>query len=228
MQSKIRKIIDILSEGQVPSIALTEDLFQLGTSQKTYNKDHIVKEIAHEIGFSQRDVQMVVDAFVRNINSVMQGGNKALISGLGRFEMQKLAAKQIQHPRTGQMLDVPERFVPRLHPSPLLRGQQHEEIETAQQIYAKMNNVKDFANDSASWIKNIANSLLKRVLGIAKDAQQADKFDAEFGRMLWKIGYGDPKQSIVDPAVAISAINKLLKSYGQPKLDATEVQNENS
>lgn len=227
MQSKIRQIIDILSEGQVPSIALTEELFQIGSSSKTFNKDHIVKEIAHEIGFSQRDVQMVVDSFVRNINSVMQGGNKALISGLGRFEMQKIGAKQIQHPRTGQMLDMPERYVPRMHPSPLLRGQQHEEVENAQAVYAKMNCVKDFANDDASWIKNIANSLLKRVLLIAQDAQQADKFDAAFGKMLWRIGYGDPKQSIVEPAVAISAINKLLKSYGQSKLDATEVQSEN-
>lgn len=117
----MREIIKSLSTGNYPSSEIVEQYF--GIRGKTWNKEDLVKQIAPKINFSQRDVDLVINTFVQTVTELMTKGDKVVISGLGRFEIQRTNEKRFKHPRTGLWRRSPPRMLPKIRPSDLLKRQ---------------------------------------------------------------------------------------------------------
>lgn len=74
-------------------------------------KKEIVKTISEEIGMTQlRTKEIVQKTFDAIVETLVQDGRIEL-RNFGVFEVKKRAARKARNPRTGQRVDVPEKFV---------------------------------------------------------------------------------------------------------------------
>lgn len=74
-------------------------------------KKEIVKAISEEIGLTQlRTKEIVQKTFDAIVETLVEDGRIEL-RNFGVFEVKKRAARKARNPRTGQRVDVPEKFV---------------------------------------------------------------------------------------------------------------------
>lgn len=74
-------------------------------------KKEIVKTISEEIGMTQlRTKEIVQKTFDAIVKTLVEDGRIEL-RNFGVFEVKKRAARKARNPRTGQRVDVPEKFV---------------------------------------------------------------------------------------------------------------------
>lgn len=90
--------------------------------ETTLYKDEVVRTIAKQVRFSQRDVQRVIDAFVDTVVGAMSNGYTVSIPNLGRFLLKYRSAKRYKHPTHGWQ-EAPEREIPHFAPAKNLRQQ---------------------------------------------------------------------------------------------------------
>ena len=66
-------------------------------------------------------VAYVVDTIVDSIKSALMKGEKVEIRGFGNFKARTRGARKARNPRTGIMVDVPPKKVPRFKPGKELK-----------------------------------------------------------------------------------------------------------
>jgi integration host factor subunit beta len=59
-----------------------------------------------------RDVEIVVDAIFDEISGVLQDGGRAELRGFGAFIVKHRPAHSARNPRTGETVDIEEKWVP--------------------------------------------------------------------------------------------------------------------
>ncbi|MCA9364373.1 MAG: HU family DNA-binding protein [Candidatus Moranbacteria bacterium] len=77
------------------------------------NKDMLVSALADTTDLSKKDVEMVLDAFVAEVTSQLQKGNKITLTGFGTFRVSDRAARQGRNPQTGASINIPAMSVPK-------------------------------------------------------------------------------------------------------------------
>ena len=90
--------------------------------ETTVYQDEMIRTIAKDIKFSQRDVQRVIDAFVDATVGAMSNGYTVSMPNFGRFLLKYRSAKQYKHPTHGWQ-EAPEREIPHFVPARDLRKQ---------------------------------------------------------------------------------------------------------
>ncbi len=93
----------------------------------TKTKSDVVDMIAEKTGVMRKDVALCMQELINVITETLEKNDRIEIRGLGVFKTKKRNARIARHPRTGNMVNVPERFVPAFKPSKLLK----ESIEKA-------------------------------------------------------------------------------------------------
>jgi integration host factor subunit beta len=76
-------------------------------------KKEIVKTISEEIGMTQLKTKEIVQkTFNAIVDSLVQSDdNRVELRNFGVFEVKKRAARKARNPRTGERVDVPQKFV---------------------------------------------------------------------------------------------------------------------
>jgi nucleoid DNA-binding protein len=80
-------------------------------------KANIVEKIAKSTGISKVDTKTIVDGFIASIISAVAEGNKIELRGFGVFSSKKRKARQARNPKTGEPVELLERYVPLFKPS---------------------------------------------------------------------------------------------------------------
>lgn len=93
----------------------------------TKTKSDVVDMIAEKTGVMRKDVALCMQELINVITETLEKNDRIEIRGLGVFKTKKRNARIARHPRTGNMVNVPERYVPAFKPSKLLK----ESIEKA-------------------------------------------------------------------------------------------------
>ena len=76
-------------------------------------KSELVQRIAeHNPHLYQRDVENIVNAILDEIVAALARGDRVELRGFGAFSVKRREARQGRNPRTGQMVQVAEKFVP--------------------------------------------------------------------------------------------------------------------
>ena len=75
------------------------------------NKSDLVDAIAESAGLSKADGGRALDGFVNTVTSALQSGDSVSLVGFGTFSVRDRAARTGRNPRTGDKVDVPEKFV---------------------------------------------------------------------------------------------------------------------
>ena len=76
------------------------------------NKTELIASVAEKTGFTKKDAEKAVNAFVDSIKEEVAGQNKVQIIGFGTFDFRKRAARKGQNPQTGEAINIAASTVP--------------------------------------------------------------------------------------------------------------------
>lgn len=76
------------------------------------NKKEVVELVSKKTGFSKKDVELLTDALLDEIQDALARNEKVRFMGFGTFEVRVRAARNGKNPRTGEKILVPEMKMP--------------------------------------------------------------------------------------------------------------------
>src|SRR5215510_4993835 len=90
---------------------LTAASFAIEPEGSQVTKKEIVKTISEEIGMTQLKTKEIVQKTFNAIVETLVEERRIELRNFGVFEVKARAARKARNPRTGQRVDVPEKFV---------------------------------------------------------------------------------------------------------------------
>ena len=101
-------------------------------------KKEIVKTISEEIGLTQLKTKEIVQKTFDAIVDTLVEDMRIELRNFGVFEVKKRAARKARNPRTGDKVDVPEKFVVTFKPGKEMEERVRQlELENARRIAAE-------------------------------------------------------------------------------------------
>ena len=70
------------------------------------NKAELVAAVAEKTGFTKKDAELAVNAFVSSVENALVEGEKVQLIGFGTFEVSKRAAREGRNPQTGKTMKI--------------------------------------------------------------------------------------------------------------------------
>ncbi|MAK60334.1 MAG: integration host factor subunit beta [Ponticaulis sp.] len=76
-------------------------------------RSELVQKLAEENPHLRpQDLEKVVDVILDEVSSALEDGNRVELRGFGAFSVRKRDARTGRNPRTGETVEVDEKFVP--------------------------------------------------------------------------------------------------------------------
>lgn len=76
------------------------------------NKTELVASVAEKAGFTKKDAEKAVNAFIDSVREEVAAKKKVQIIGFGTFDYKKRAARKGKNPQTGAEINIPASTVP--------------------------------------------------------------------------------------------------------------------
>ena len=76
------------------------------------NKKELVGRVAEKTGMMKKDVEMLTDSLLCEIQAALAAKEKVQIMGFGTFEVRTRAARNGQNPRTGEKIHMDATKIP--------------------------------------------------------------------------------------------------------------------
>ena len=93
-------------------------------------KADIVDVIAEATGLTKVETEAVIEGFLSTVKNALQEGEKVEFRGFGSFSVKKRMPKKARNPGTGEVVFLPERYVPVFKASKLLKEQISNNLKT--------------------------------------------------------------------------------------------------
>ena len=84
-------------------------------------KADIVDIVAEATGLTKVETEAVIDGFLSTIKNSLREGERVEFRGFGSFSVKKRMPKKARNPGTGEIIYLPERYVPTFKASKLLK-----------------------------------------------------------------------------------------------------------
>lgn len=84
-------------------------------------KADLVSRVAKETGLTRRQADMAVDTVLGAIKNSLAIGDRVSLVGFGTFSVKRRAAREGRNPRTGKLLRIPAKKVPKFSPGRSLK-----------------------------------------------------------------------------------------------------------
>jgi DNA-binding protein HU-beta len=70
------------------------------------NKTELIKAIATETGYTQKDTGAVIEAFASIVMETISSGEEVNIAGFGKFSVSERAEREGRNPATGETITI--------------------------------------------------------------------------------------------------------------------------
>ncbi|MGL4949486.1 MAG: HU family DNA-binding protein [Anaeroplasmataceae bacterium] len=84
-------------------------------------KQDIVEKVATELEFTKKDVELVIDTFLKEITNSLSDLEKVVLSGFGTFEIRERQERTGRNPKTGEEMHISAKKTPGFKPGKLLK-----------------------------------------------------------------------------------------------------------
>ncbi|MGI6030424.1 MAG: HU family DNA-binding protein [Eubacteriales bacterium] len=71
------------------------------------NKTELIMAMAEKTGFTKKDAEKALSAFVESVEEALLKGDKVQLIGFGSFEVRERAAKEGINPHTKEKMSIP-------------------------------------------------------------------------------------------------------------------------
>jgi DNA-binding protein HU-beta len=85
------------------------------------NKADLVEKVARDANITKKAAARAVDSVFDGISYSLQKGKRVTLVGFGSFEVRRRAPRRARNPRTGTIINVPAKKVPKFRPGSELR-----------------------------------------------------------------------------------------------------------
>jgi len=75
-------------------------------------KADIVNSVANATGITKTETEAVIDGFIITIINALKSGQNVDLRGFATFTVKKRKAKMARNPKTGETIELKERYVP--------------------------------------------------------------------------------------------------------------------
>jgi len=72
-------------------------------------KKNVVDSISSELSMQKQDVRLAVDIILETMGNALVEGRRIELRGYGSFSVRTRKSRLTKNPRTGKMMDIPER-----------------------------------------------------------------------------------------------------------------------
>ncbi len=79
-------------------------------------KIEMVDKIGENVALPKKDIEKVLDQFVKISQDALKGGMKVSLTGLGSFSVKERRGRIARNPKTGEKVDVPAKKVVKFKP----------------------------------------------------------------------------------------------------------------
>lgn len=86
------------------------------------SKADLVEKIAKETGLAKASVEKSVNSFINVVTTALKKGDDVTLIGFGTFSVGKRAARKGRNPKTGEILKIKAKKVPRFKPGAALKA----------------------------------------------------------------------------------------------------------
>ena len=94
----------------------------------TLTKADIIDTVASATGLTKVETEAVMDGIITTIISALKENNRVELRGFGTFGVKKRDPRKARNPGTGDVVYLPERYVPTFKPSRLLKTSVNEAL----------------------------------------------------------------------------------------------------
>ena len=70
------------------------------------NKTELIAALTEKTGFTKKDAEKALNAFVDVVTEALAEGNRVQIVGFGSFEVKERSARVARNPRTGEEITI--------------------------------------------------------------------------------------------------------------------------
>jgi DNA-binding protein HU-beta len=85
------------------------------------NRAEVVGRVARDSGLTKADVDRVLASLIENVSRSLKKGEKVKLVGFGTFDVAHRRARSVLNPRTGAVIRIPARRMPRFTPGKELK-----------------------------------------------------------------------------------------------------------
>ena len=85
------------------------------------NRRDLIQQLVDTYQYTKKAATSVVDDFCEIIRLNMREGNDVSIYGFGNFEVEERKRRVCPNPKTGEPIEIPAHYVPKLHPSKTMK-----------------------------------------------------------------------------------------------------------
>ena len=128
----------------------------LSQESQVVTKKEIVKTISEEIGLTQLKTKEIVQKTFDAIVETLVDEGRIELRNFGVFEVKKRAARKARNPRTGQRVDVPEKFVVTFKPGKEMEEKVRRLSQAREKREAEAAKSKLFKTSSSTELPNSA------------------------------------------------------------------------
>jgi len=86
------------------------------------NKAELIVRVARDAGLTKADATRAIDAFLDTVGKTLKRGDKVTIVGFGTFGVGRRRARDGRNPRTGALIRIAARRVPKFSAGKELRS----------------------------------------------------------------------------------------------------------
>lgn len=86
------------------------------------NKGELIEEMAKKSCLSKKDTISALDSFIDIVSNSLKSGEEIKLTGFGKFEAVRKSAATRRNPLTGEMINTPEKLVPKFRASSSLKN----------------------------------------------------------------------------------------------------------
>ncbi len=79
-------------------------------------KIEIVDKIGENVALPKKDIEKVLDQFVKISQDALKEGKKVSVTGLGSFSVKERKGRLARNPKTGEKVEVPPKKVVKFKP----------------------------------------------------------------------------------------------------------------
>ena len=91
-------------------------------------KNDLIKEVSKNTGFTNVEIELVLDNIINSIKLSLSKGEKVDMRGFGSFIVKKRKAREARNPATNEKVSLQERYVPTFKVSKLLKKEVNQSL----------------------------------------------------------------------------------------------------
>lgn len=150
----VNKIYEVLKDNNIRKYVAPHKTTLHITDDDGGRSDFVIRKSQTGLLFTSEDITVIIDAYLAVIEDALKRGDEITIQGFGTFALHKRAARKTVHPKTGEPVDVVERYIPKFTFGNRLRTaarmfsvSANEMLQEADNIIAESPSVRDEVDD---------------------------------------------------------------------------------